>query len=77
MSAEGYCYDNAFTKSFFKTLKAEEVYLSDYEIYDDVPIVGGQSILRIITLPSRRPHYRVSAPASRQISPSATNRYAG
>jgi putative transposase len=36
MSAEGYCYDNAFMESFFKTLKAEEVYLSDYEIYDDV-----------------------------------------
>jgi putative transposase len=36
MSAKGYCYDNAFMESFFKTLKVEEVYLSDYEIYDDV-----------------------------------------
>lgn len=36
MSAEGYCYDNAFMESFFKTLKTEEVYLTDYETYDDV-----------------------------------------
>ena len=36
MSAEGYCYDNAFMESFFKTLKVEEVYLTDYETYDDV-----------------------------------------
>ena len=27
MSAKGYCYDNAFMESWFKTLKAEEVYL--------------------------------------------------
>ena len=25
MSAKGYCYDNAFAETFFKTLKAEEV----------------------------------------------------
>ena len=36
MSAKGYCYDNAFAESFFKTLKYEEVHLSDYETYDDV-----------------------------------------
>jgi transposase InsO family protein len=36
MSAKGYCYDNAFCESFFKTLKAEEVYLNDYETYEDV-----------------------------------------
>ena len=36
MSAKGYCYDNAFAESFFKTLKAEEVYLKDYETYEDV-----------------------------------------
>jgi putative transposase len=36
MSAKGYCYDNAFMESFFKTLKAEEVYLTEYETYEDV-----------------------------------------
>jgi len=36
MSAKGYCYDNAFMESFFKTLKAEEVYLAEYRSYDDV-----------------------------------------
>lgn len=36
MSAEGYCYDNAFLESFFHTLKVEEVYLKDYETYEVV-----------------------------------------
>lgn len=36
MSAKGYCYDNAFMESFFKTMKAEEVYLTEYESFDDV-----------------------------------------
>jgi putative transposase len=36
MSGKGYCYDNAFAESFFKTLKTEEVYLSEYETYEDV-----------------------------------------
>jgi putative transposase len=36
MSAKGYCYDNAFMESFFKTLKAEEVYLTEYETMRDV-----------------------------------------
>ena len=38
MSAKGYCYDNAFMESFFKTLKAEEVYLTDYETIKDVDL---------------------------------------
>ena len=36
MSAKGYCYDNAFAETFFKTLKAEEVYLTEYESINDV-----------------------------------------
>jgi len=36
MSGKGYCYDNAFMESWFKTLKAEEVYLTEYETYADV-----------------------------------------
>lgn len=36
MSAKGYCYDNAFMESWFKTLKAEEVYLTEYEMVEDV-----------------------------------------
>jgi len=36
MSAKGSPYDNAFIESFFKTLKAEEVYLWEYETFADV-----------------------------------------
>lgn len=36
MSAKGNPYENALIESFFKTLKAEEVYLWEYEAYDDV-----------------------------------------
>jgi len=36
MSAKASPYDNAFIESFFKTLKAEEVYLWEYETYRDV-----------------------------------------
>jgi len=35
-SAKGNPYDNAWTESFMKTLKQEEVYLSNYETYIDV-----------------------------------------
>ena len=33
-SRKGNPYDNAFAESFFKTLKCEEVYLNEYETYD-------------------------------------------
>src|SRR5262249_51769323 len=36
MSAKGNPYDNAFMESFYKTLKYEEVHLSNYETYEDV-----------------------------------------
>ena len=36
MSAKGHCYDNAFMETWFKTLKAEEVYLTEYEKIEDV-----------------------------------------
>lgn len=36
MSRMGNPYDNAHMESFFKTLKYEEVHLSNYETYDDV-----------------------------------------
>ena len=36
MSRKGNCYDNAFAETFFKTLKYEEVHLSNYETYEDV-----------------------------------------
>ncbi len=36
MTAKGSPYDNAFIESFFKTLKTEEVYLWEYETYQDV-----------------------------------------
>ena len=36
MSRTANPYDNAHIESFFKTLKYEEVHLSNYETYDDV-----------------------------------------
>lgn len=36
MSAKGNPYDNAFMESFYKTLKYEEVHLSNYETYAHV-----------------------------------------
>ena len=36
MSGKGNPYDNAMAESFFKTLKQEEVYLWDYETFEDV-----------------------------------------
>jgi len=36
MSRKGNPYDNAALESFMKTLKYEEVYLGDYETYEDV-----------------------------------------
>ena len=36
MSGKANPYDNAKMESFFRTLKVEEVYTSDYETYDDV-----------------------------------------
>jgi len=35
MSDKANPYDNAKSQSFFRTLKVEEVYMSDYETYDD------------------------------------------
>jgi len=35
MSRKGNPYDNAFFESFFKTLKTEEVYLNEYETFED------------------------------------------
>ncbi len=34
-SQKGNPYDNAFVESFFKTLKTEEVYLNEYETFED------------------------------------------
>ena len=36
MSDKANPYDNAKMESFFRTLKVEEVYMSDYQTYDDV-----------------------------------------
>ena len=36
MSDKANPYDNAKMESFFRTLKVEEVYMGDYETFDDV-----------------------------------------
>lgn len=38
MSRKGNVYDNAWAESFMKTLKVEEVYMNEYETFDDVYI---------------------------------------
>jgi transposase InsO family protein len=35
MARKGNPYDNAFAESFIKTLKWEEVYLNEYETFED------------------------------------------
>ena len=35
MSRSGNPYDNAFAESFMKTLKVEEVYMNEYETFED------------------------------------------
>lgn len=35
MSGKGNAYDNAFAESFMKTLKVEEVYIKEYETFED------------------------------------------
>jgi len=44
MSAVGNPYDNAKAESFFKTLKAEEVYLKDYRTYQEAQANLGEFI---------------------------------
>jgi putative transposase len=44
MSAKGNPYDNAKAESFFKTLKREEVYLNQYETFDDAETQLGRFI---------------------------------
>jgi putative transposase len=44
MSATGNPYDNAKAESFFKTLKREEVYLNNYQTFDDADANLGRFI---------------------------------
>jgi putative transposase len=44
MSAKGNVYDNAKAESFFKTLKQEEVYLKDYQTFEEASTNIGQFI---------------------------------
>jgi putative transposase len=44
MSAKGNAYDNAKAESFFKTLKQEEVYLKQYQTFEDASANIGQFI---------------------------------
>jgi len=42
MSAKGNTYDNAKAESFFKTLKQEEVYLKQYQTFEEAQRNIGQ-----------------------------------
>lgn len=44
MSGKGNAYDNAYAESFMKTLKVEEVYINEYETFDDVHVNVGRFI---------------------------------
>jgi putative transposase len=44
MSAKGNAYDNAKAESFFKTLKQEEVYLKQYQTFEEASLNIGQFI---------------------------------
>jgi putative transposase len=44
MSAKGNVYDNAKAESFFKTLKQEEVYLKQYQTFEEASATIGQFI---------------------------------
>ncbi len=44
MSAKGNAYDNAKAESFFKTLKQEEVYLKQYQTFEEASSNIGQFI---------------------------------
>lgn len=44
MDGKGRCFDNIFTERFWRTLKYEEVYINDYQSFDDAQ----QSIARYI-----------------------------
>ncbi len=44
MSGKGNAYDNAFAESFMKTLKVEEVYINEYETFNDVHLNVGRFI---------------------------------
>ncbi len=44
MSAKGNAYENAKAESFFKTLKQEEVYLKQYQTFEEASVNIGQFI---------------------------------
>ncbi len=49
MSAKGNAYDNAKAESFFKTLKQEEVYLKQYQTFEEASANMGQFIDDVYT----------------------------
>lgn len=57
MSAKGNPYDNAKAESFFKTLKTEEVYLSDYQNVEQARAQAGKFIEAVYN--QRRLHSRL------------------
>ncbi len=44
MSAKGNAYDNTKAESFFKTLKQEEMYLKQYQTFEEASANSGQFI---------------------------------
>ena len=59
MSAKGNAYDNAKAESFFKTLKQEEVYLKQYQTFEEASANIGQFIDDVYNI--KRLHSRLGS----------------
>ena len=64
MSRRGNPYDNAKAESFMKTLKAEAVYLTEYDTYEEVAADLPRFMRRSTTRGGCTPPSAISAPSS-------------